>query len=126
MDFVCPRPLFLVWKDDLSLLDILKGEGEKKKWSLVGFPWPCCAGGLWKVNQRLALSSLDVLGGSGGKNAALHGNASPQNHPSAMVLTAFVHDGVGSFVDSVLKGKVILHKPWRFGQFETCPFPIIG
>jgi len=104
--------LLEVWKDDLPLLDVLKEENEEVE--SLGFPWTCCAGEVWKVNQGVALFTLDVLWGSGGENAALHGNPSPQNHPSAMALTAFVHDGV---VDRVSKRKVTLCKPWRFGQF---------
>lgn len=94
--------------------------------SLVGFIRPCCADKGWKVNQRLALSTLDVLWGSGGKNAALHGNASPQNHPSVKALTVFVHNRLGSSVGSTWKRKVTCISPGDLDSLRLVRFPIIG
>lgn len=79
-----------------------------------------------KLIKDLLSSPLHVPWGSGGENAALHGNASPQNHPSAMALTAFVHDGVGSFVDRVSKRKSLYVNPGDLDSLRLALFPIIG
>lgn len=59
-------------------------------------------------------------------SCGVHGNASPQNHPSVMSLAVFVHSRVGSSVDSAWKGKVILHEPGDWDILRLAHFPTIG
>ncbi len=62
-----------------------------------------------KLINGLLSPPLMAYGDQVGKNAALHGNGSPQNRPSVMALTVFAHNRVGSPVESTWKGNATLH-----------------